>query len=455
MNTYTDTIAAISTPRGTGAIAIVRINGNHSIDLVEKIFVSKNNNKLSHAKATFGSIIQDNNSILDQVVVTLFKGPNSFTGEDLVEISCHGGPLVVQSLLQKILDLGARLAEPGEFSTRAFLNGKIDLVQAESIIDVIHAQTQSALQSSMVELTGQLSQKFNYIADTLKENTALLELELDFSDEDIEFAKRDELLKKLKNISTTINNFISTFNYGRIIRDGAHIVITGKPNVGKSSLLNKLLDQDRALVSDIPGTTRDSIEESLNIQGYLFKITDTAGLRQSIDIVEQEGVKRTHKIIEQADILLHLIDINEELEISQEVNIDNNKYHIIIINKIDTVQEYNKKSIIDKFNSFPTIFTSVKQGIGIAEIEQQLLSFISKNEIPETHNIITKVRHRDALVKAVSFLDHAIQSLEKNLSPEFIALDLRAALDQIGEITGTVTTDDILNDIFGKFCIGK
>ncbi len=454
MKTYKDTIAAISTPRGTGAIAIVRINGNHSLDLVDKIFVS-NNNKLSHARATFGSIIQDNNSILDQVVVTLFKGPNSFTGEDLVEISCHGGPLVVQSLLQKILDHGARLAEPGEFSTRAFLNGKIDLVQAESIIDVIHAQTQSALESSMNELTGQLSEKFNYIADTLKENTALLELELDFSDENIEFAKRDELYLKLKDIFTIINNFISTFNYGRIIRDGAHIVITGKPNVGKSSLLNKLLDQDRALVSDIPGTTRDSIEESLNIQGYLFKITDTAGLRQSSDVVEQEGVKRTHKLIDQADILLHLIDINDKLEMPQDVKFDKDKYHIIVINKIDTLQDYNKNSIINKFEPHPIIFTSVKQGIGIQEIEKQLLNFISKNEIPETPNIITKVRHRDALVKAASFLDHAIQSMEQNLSPEFIALDLRAALDQIGEITGTVTTDDILNDIFGKFCIGK
>ncbi len=462
MQSLKDTIAAISTPRGIGAIAVVRMSGNKAIDIAEKIFVpAKKEKRIQPGFAHFGNIVDPffNNSVkkIDQVVLTFFKTPHSYTGEDVIELSCHGGLFVVQEILDLLLRSGARLAEPGEFTLRAFLNGKLDLVQAESIIDLIYAQTQKSLQLSFSQLSGVLSERFHHLKNSLKEKLSLLEIELDFSEEDIEFAGRDDIVKEIEKILQETESLIESFKFGKILREGAHIVITGKPNVGKSSILNRLLQEDRAIVSDIPGTTRDTLEESLNIEGILFKISDTAGLREAQDFIEKEGVKRTERLIRQADIILHVLDVGDNSSNNdfQDLSIRDRQKEMLIFNKIDIKNDQVVNTLENKYTGRDILKISAKTGEGFDILKNELIARVLNDKELPLDCLVSRVRHRDALIKIKEFLINAKDSLHNQLSPEFIALDLRGALNAIGEITGEVTTDDILNDIFSKFCIGK
>lgn len=458
-----DTIAAISTARGVGAIAIVRLSGKESVQIADKIFRGKR--KLQndeHAHAAFGKIIHRKNDdavnkveVLDEVIVTRFNAPHSFTGEDIVEINCHGGAYVAQEILSLLLAHGARIAEPGEFTKRAFINGKIDLVQAEAIADIINAQTRTSLELSVSQLSGKLSEKLKSLRNALKKQCMLLEIELDFSEEDLEFAGRDILLVDLEKLLTEVNSLLDSFQYGRIIREGAHTILAGRPNVGKSSILNRLLEEDRAIVSDIPGTTRDSLEESLDINGVLFKITDTAGLRETKGQIEKEGVKRTRKLIEDADILVYIFDatlFHKDKSLAEFEDLRrkySDKKILTVMNKIDLVKD------VEKYDSKGSLKISAKTGFGFDALRQQLVHLVIGDKSNLENTMIAKVRHRDILRRARDYLENAKKSLSGNLSSEFVAFDLRAALDAIGELTGQVTSEEILDDIFANFCIGK
>ena len=458
-----DTIAAISTPIGTGAIAIVRLSGPDSFGIADKIFKGKKSIDSAPANQVINGFIISNDSIIDQVLVSKFKSPNSFTGENIVEINCHGGTFIVQEILKLIIAAGARHAEPGEFTKRAFINGKMDLVQAEAVADLIHAQTNINLRLSVSQLEGKLSDTIHELKDNLKKQCSLLEIELDFSEEDIEFAKRDDLLNDLVKLETELEKLSSSFIHGRLLREGAHIAIVGQPNVGKSSILNMLLKQDRAIVSSIPGTTRDTLEESLDIKGFLFKVTDTAGIRETDDLVENKGVNRSNQILKNADIILLIVDsslpdINSTktfLDTYIKTSIKPDQMLIVVFNKIDIVDKQSFAEYKEIFNDYTSLEISAKTGFGFSSLEDTLVSLVSNKPDIQFNNMLTKMRHYDSLNKSLMYLKNAIASLKENFSPEFVSFDLRASLDALGEITGEVTTDEILNDIFSSFCIGK
>lgn len=455
-----DTIAAIATPPGKGAIAVLRLSGHRSFEIAQSVVKSNVHfNSVKPASVVYGQILSTESAEpIDTVLVTKFKAPHSYTGEDVIEISCHGSPFITHEILNLLLQRGARLAEPGEFTKRAFIHGKLDLLQAESVADIIDAQTRQSRKQSQAQLSGVLSETILSLKERLKQQAALLEVELDFADEDVEFADRQDILKNIDELSEQIEVIISTFEYGKILREGAHLVIAGKPNVGKSSVLNRLLQEDRAIVSDTPGTTRDIIEESLDIQGMLFKISDTAGLRLSKDAIESEGVNRTKRILANADIILFIVDpsINEEAQDREAFEMIRSLVEgrfVLVKNKIDL----GVYSVDSNFtNHFDTVCNlSAKTGEGFAQLENTLKHVIHHQHDVESNAVINKVRHKDALMRTRDHLMHARASLQQNLSPEFVALDLRSALNALGELAGEVTTEDILNDIFSQFCIGK
>ncbi len=459
-----DTIAAISTAIGEAGISVIRISGKDAIEVADRVFRGKR--KLKEVKshtAHYGSIVDSAGRVVDYVVATVFRAPHSYTGEDTVEISCHGGIFVTRKVLEAILEAGARLAQPGEFTKRAFLNGKIDLSQAEAIADLIRSVTDLAYQSSLSQLEGSLSRKIKKMRDDLINLCSLVELELDFADEDLEFVDKPELANRIKSAIEEIDELIETFKYGKIYREGIKVVIAGKPNAGKSSLLNALLNENRAIVSDIPGTTRDIIEESLNIDGVLFRVIDTAGLRETYDIIEQEGVRRAEEQLKRADMILLVIDSIDEITESDirlyhrvlNLAMNESKKCIIVFNKVDLLngKEVQAERIA---NNFPVVRISALTGVGLDKLKKIMVeqSFGGVNKT-EASVVVTNVRHRDALVKARQSLLYALKSLEEGMPGDLVAVDLRAGLNHLGEIIGEVTTDDILNNIFSKFCIGK
>jgi tRNA modification GTPase len=461
-----DTIAAIATPRGIGAIAIVRMTGDRSEAILEKFF--KGNRKIS--TAALNTIIpgylyrtREKEEILDRVLVLKFKAPHSYTGEDVMEIHCHGGLCVVQEALNLLLENGARLAEPGEFTQRAFLNGKMDLVQAEAVEEVINAQTRESLKLSFSQHRGILSEKLKELKDALIRQSALLEMELDFSTEDIEFADREEIKKQVAAAIYEVERLIQSYRFGRILREGVHTVIAGRTNVGKSSILNRLLEEERAIVTDVPGTTRDSIEESLDIEGILFKITDTAGLRETTDKVEEIGVQRTMRLLENADIVLFVVDGSKELDGADLTLFKNinaicraqETRFIIACNKSDLAEKIDVVALQQRFSSNNALKISAKTGDGFDNLKRRMRESIFGEEYDTNAILISKQRHKNELEKAKECLVNARESLKNNLSPEFISLDVRGALNHIGEITGEVTSQDILREIFSSFCIGK
>jgi len=455
-----NTIVAISTPPGKGGISVIRLSGKNSIDIVSKIFKGQKDIKNATPwKAVFGKIV-DNEIEIDEVIAIVYKNPNSYTKEDMVEINCHGGRYISQKILEIVIQNGAQLAQPGEFTFRAFINGRIDLSQAESVADLINAQTEASRRASYFQLEGKLSTKITDVRNRLIDYCSLLELELDFPEEDIEFVDRTDFILKLKKGKEELENLISTYQIGRIAREGVKLVIVGRPNTGKSSLLNALIREDRAIVTDIPGTTRDSLEVQLDIKGILFRVFDTAGLKKANNIIEQEGIRRSRGHIESADIIVHVFDgsqiiRNGDYEIIDMIEQLNNRKVIRVINKIDLTQRIEKEKI--NFNKNPLLSISAMYGDGIDLLEEQLYKSVlnDKGNIFSDEVIVTNVRHWQILKKTLESLNKAIKETEKGISSEFVALYIRDALDYLAQITGKVTSEDILNNIFSNFCIGK
>ncbi len=455
----TDTIAAIATPLGVGAIAVVRMSGDRAFSIADALIDgSVDLSTLRSQHLVRARVLGSDRHPLDDILIVKFKSPRSYTGEDMIELHCHGGLYLVQEVLKSCLNQGARLAEPGEFTRRAFIHGKVDLLQAESIDDRIRARSRKSLDLSMEQASGILSTRLADLRHHLIQQCGLLEIELDFGEEDVDFADRDDLGSDLKRLQTEIDYLINAFEYGRMIREGVHAVLIGRPNVGKSRLLNHLLQQERAIVSDIPGTTRDSLEESLDLDGYCFRLHDTAGLRQTLDHIESKGVDRTRRLMDQADLWLAMLDQHQPLHKDDRRLLDSlsesSARSIVILNKSDLDPVHDAKELTQTLSPLPVVTISAKTGDGMDALKQAMINVISSLE-PRQSGIITKMRHYQALSTARNHIQHADASLRDNLSAEFIALDLRAALDAVGEVTGDVSSDDILNMVFSNFCIGK
>ncbi len=468
MISHNDTIAAISTPSGTGGIAVVRVSGSNAIAVVDKVYHGKT--KLSEAeshKVLLGKIeqpLEKDKCLLDEALVTVFRAPNSYTAENVVEISCHGGHFLTRRILELVVENGARLAEPGEFTQRAFMNGRLDLSQAEAVADIIRAKTDLSLRAALSQFQGVLSKRVREMRESLIEVCSLLELELDFAEEDVEFVNKEQIANRLAATIQRIKDFLATYKRGKILREGARVVIVGKPNVGKSSLLNALLKEERAIVTEIPGTTRDVLEEQLDIRGVLFRMVDTAGVRGTKDEIEKIGVKRTLQQIKGADILLFLFDGSNPLdghdaELIEEVLSSRKEAGqggiIAAINKIDLKKKLSKQQIKERLEIDEVLEISAKEHRGFKELEDVFLSQTVGKEALNGDPVVTNIRQKQALRAAIESLKEAQASLENGLSSEFVALDLRQALDRLGEIIGEVTTEDILGNIFSRFCIGK
>jgi len=450
-----DTIVAVATPPGIGGLAVVRVSGLKSIDIVENCLSSQQS--LEPYRATYTHFVQPkNDETIDEVVVTFFRKPKSYTAEDVVEIACHGGHYVADSIVQILIEQGARLSEPGEFTKRAFINGRIDLSQAEAVGDLIHAQTGSSHKLAIRQLQGRIKEIASDIRQQLIDTVSLLELELDFSEEEINRTSYEKIESTLKEVQKSCEQLVDSYHNGKLYRQGILVPIVGKPNAGKSSILNALLKEDRALVSTIPGTTRDTVEESISHNGVQIRLVDTAGLRESDDTVESMGIDRTKQIMQQADLILRVIDTQTEIDDPGTPN-EFGIPEILVCNKIDlssgeNYPEYQGNSYKD------VLYTSATEMTGISKIGDAILrectGDVTLQESPDTPTITNK-RHRNALREATASLDRAIQSTRNRESAEFIVVDLRAAMDSMGLVTGETTTDDILNTIFSKFCIGK
>jgi tRNA modification GTPase len=453
----TDTVAAIATPIGEGGISVLRISGANAIEISSKLFCGKANLRLAATHtAHFGNLNDDSGQIIDEVVCTIFKSPHSYTGEDTVEISCHGGVLVTRRILETIIHAGARQADPGEFTRRAFLNGRIDLSQAEAVADLIHAQSDKARQSSLEQLEGALSLKIKTLREELIQTVGLIELELDFVEEDLEFVDKKKVEDQITKASENTQKLINTYQLGKVYREGIKVAIVGEPNVGKSSLLNALLNENRAIVTDIPGTTRDFIEEKIAIEGIQFQLTDTAGLHETNDPIEQEGVRRTKKRIENADIVLQVFDATSPQKNTQ-INLVDNKNVINVFNKKDLLNHEQIKSVNKKQKKTNNVFTSVRTGEGLEHLKRELFN-VTAGDLKKAENntvTVTNARHFSSLGSAKGALERAARAMHQKESNEFIALELRSAIDSLGEIIGVVTTEEILDSIFSKFCIGK
>jgi tRNA modification GTPase len=463
-----DTIAAIATAIGEGGISVIRISGRDAIGIARLGFRGKADlaSAASHT-AHFGTFVDGGGGAIDDVVALVFRKPHSYTGEDVVELSCHGGMFIARKLLETAIRLGARQAEPGEFTRRAFLNSRMDLAQAEAVADLIHARSQTAHQSSLSQLKGALSEKINSVRDQLINTISLLELELDFAEEGYEFANKSDVVSQIKNILKQIDELISSYQTGRVYRDGVRVVLAGAPNVGKSSLLNALLEQNRAIVTEIPGTTRDTIEESLGISGLLFTVTDTAGLRETTDPIELEGVRRAEEQLSNSDLLLLMFDCSRDLSAGEVAYakklvrdaVATEKPSITVLNKIDLKEpdEGFLAQLGRLADGQPSVKISAKTTDGLDKLKSLLVDIALKGKRTpcESGITVTNARHYSALVKSKESLELALQSLSVRQSGEFVVVDLRCALDSLGTITGVVTTDDILNNIFARFCIGK
>lgn len=455
----TDTIAAIATPIGEGGISVIRISGNNSFELIEKIFfkdnerregfdISKERSHTIHFGYVFG-----NDELIDEVLLSIFKDPHSYTGEDVIEISSHGGTLISRKILSTLLNEGARLAEPGEFTKRAFLNGKIDLSQAEAVADLISSKTDSAHASSIKQLEGSLSEFVQKTRQDIINIVSLVELELDFAEEGLEFVKKEEIKSKITGLAKYIQKIIDSYITGKVIREGVNLVISGRPNSGKSSLFNYLLKTNRAIVSEIAGTTRDYIEESIIINGVLFNLIDTAGLRSSSDIIESEGIERSRMKINEADMILYLIDSSSSADdIRQDMN-----YFKNYLNEEKSIQVFTKKDLSKNKISEGDISISLLDDDSIEDLKKKMTDKINSGKIQSGTDdiVLTNLRHKVCLENVVSSLMNAVRTIDDGMTGEFISVDLRNALKHLGEITGEVTNDDILNNIFRNFCIGK
>ena len=457
-----DTIVALATATGQAAIAVIRLSGPESIEIADRIFVSKRGKKKSLADSPshriyFGTI-EENGKLIDEVLVSLMKLPNSYTGEDTVEISCHGSMYIQQRILRLCQSSGARLAEPGEFTMRAFLNGKMDLSQAEAVADLIASDSAATHQLALKQMRGGFSEEIKTLRRKLIDFASLIELELDFSEEDVEFASRDDLKEVILQLNNVITDLIASFDLGNVIRKGIPVVIAGKPNAGKSTLLNALLNEERAIVSEIAGTTRDTVEEEVVLEGIKFRFIDTAGIRESENAIEKIGVSKTYEKMSESPLILYVFDIqhtNADALKTEMQNISNLNETIKVIpvaNKMDLA----KNGIDVEIKSMNEIFfISAKEKTNIEQLRKKLLSMYSTGKINANNSIVTSARHAGNLKKTSDDLMRVYAGLKKNLSNDLIASDLRQALIHLGEITGEISTEDLLENIFSRFCIGK
>ncbi len=451
-----DTIAAISTPAGHGGIGIVRLSGGNAVKIADTLFRSPKKKRLQRTPShsiLFGYIKDpDSTEIIDEVLVSVMKSPNTYTKEDIVEINCHGGAIPVKRILQLVLSSGARLAAPGDFTQRAFLNGRIDLAQAEAVLDVINSLTVQSQKTALEQLRGKLSGRISSIREKLIELTAFVEAYIDFPNEDIEPPSLKQMRAMAQKIQDPLNRLIESSRYGLILREGLKTAIVGRPNVGKSSLLNALLEHDRAIVTDMPGTTRDVIEEYLNIQGLPLRIMDTAGIRTVKNLAEKEGVKRSLQTLENAGLVLLVLDGSKVLHKGDRELIEKSDPDrtILIINKTDLPQKAKPGR-----TGIQTVKISAKKGTGLKQLKSKIVSTALKGQTECSSDLVTNTRHVHALEKASASMNAFMEGINKKYSPEFLSIELRDALDAIGEILGITTPDDILNHIFDNFCIGK
>ncbi|MFO7296136.1 MAG: tRNA uridine-5-carboxymethylaminomethyl(34) synthesis GTPase MnmE [Clostridia bacterium] len=455
---FEDTIAAISTPIGVGGIGIVRMSGNKSQDILKRMFKTKSGKQLDYfenRRFYYGHIVDGNGQIIDEVLVVVMKAPHSYTKEDIVEIHCHGGIVPLRQILKLAIEYGARMAEPGEFTKRAFLNGRIDLAQAEGIMELIYSKTESQARASIWQMEGALSEKIRSIRGKLLDTMAHIEVIIDYPEEGIEEEPVENYLYRLNDALKEIDRLLSTAEHGKIIRQGIKVVIVGKPNVGKSSLLNALLRENRAIVTDIPGTTRDVIEESLSINGLLVRILDTAGIRETTDVIEELGVERSRKSIEDADLVLWVLDASrpfddEDRRIMAEIA---DKKVIAVLNKTDKPIVLNLKDI--ELNA-PIIHTSMVLNRGIEDIERSIYDIVMEGKVwADDGVLVTNLRHQEALIRAKEHVIEALHALENGIPLDLVSIDIRSACDALGTITGETVTEDLIDKIFSEFCIGK
>lgn len=452
--TNNDTIVALATPSGSGAIGVIRLSGSDAITITDKVFKGKNlQNQASHT-IHFGTI-RDGEAILDEVLISLFIGPHSYTKEHVVEISTHGSQYIIENIIKLLIRTGARAAKPGEFTLRAFLNGGMDLSQAEAVADLIASNSASSHQVAMQQMRGGFSNELQVLRDQLIHFASMIELELDFGEEDVEFANRDQLRDLINKIHKVLYRLISSFEQGNVMKNGVPVVIAGKPNVGKSTLLNTLLNEERAIVSEIAGTTRDTIEDEMSIKGVVFRFIDTAGIRETVDIIEAKGVERTREKMKQAKLIMYLFDpvvqgaedIKEQLEELKVLGIP----FVGIVNKKDLLEE----SLIQSLDSLGLNFISAREKEGIDELKDEILRKVNLHKINNDDVIVSNIRHVEALQKTEEALGRVLYGLDNPITSDFLAMDIKQALYYLGEITGAVTTDDLLDNIFSKFCIGK
>lgn len=452
-----DTIAAISTPQGEGGIGIIRVSGQESLSILQRLFRSIPNGGFQSHRFYYGEILPpDSAAVLDEVMVVYMRSPRSFTREDVVEIQCHGGTIILQQILQLVLDCGARLADPGEFTRRAFLNGRIDLVQAESIIDLIRAKTEASLAMAHSQRDGSLSAKLHDVQGSLRQLLALIEAYVDFPDEDLGDQDNSLLRSTYDLAATKVRQLLAGYQEGKVLREGISVLIAGKPNVGKSSLLNALLKEKRAIVTSIPGTTRDLIEEVVNIRGLPLKLLDTAGICQSDDPVEQEGIRLARERIPSADLVLFLLDSSRPYDSDDAVVYEalQGRNFLLVLNKSDLPAAID---LPDSLISHQNVPVSTFSGDGLEGLKETIANLFLHGRIRDNRDLtlLSKARHRDALQRVEHALLSFNSALQVGVSSELLAIDIREALDAIGQITGETTTDDILDLIFGQFCIGK
>ncbi len=455
--THSETICSISTPHGLGAIAIIRMSGPQSFEIAQRLF-RFNFTDLKHNFNKYTELFE-NDKLIDQVVVSKSVAPHSYTGEDIVEIDCHGSVFIQQKILSLLIENGCRLAKPGEYTMRAFMNGKMDLPQAEAVGDLIDSQSEMAHQLAVKQLKGNFSNKIKELRSQFVEFASLLELELDFSEEDVQFANRERLSALLADLKAEVNRLIASFKTGNALKKGIPVAIIGKPNVGKSTLLNALLDDERAIVSNIPGTTRDTIEDVMLIEGVTFRFIDTAGIRSSQDQIENFGIERTFKAVEKADIVLYMIDASTSLEevkeeirfLKSEVDMSDKKL-VLIANKIDNLSAI--PAYFSDNDEWKTLCISAKQRLHIDDISRLLLDFVQHQQLTD-NTILTNLRHFDIFLKIRESIENIERGFAEGIPTDLVAIDVREALNDLGMITGEIATDEILNMVFGKFCIGK
>jgi len=452
---WDDTIVALATPHGMGAIGVIRVSGSKAIDIVNSHFRSKNLHQQPSHTLHVG-LFRDNGKALDEVVVALFKAPRSYTGEDVVEISCHGSSFILEQVLHALINSGARLARPGEFTLRAFLKGKLDLTQAEAVADLIASNTEASRNAAMHNIRGGFSLVLQQLREQLIKFSSLIELELDFSQEDVEFADRTQLRDLLTGAQKTVGALLSSFQLGNVIKNGVSIAIVGKPNAGKSTLLNALLQENRAIVSDIAGTTRDTIEEVLNIDGILFRLIDTAGIRESADIIESMGVEKSMEKMRTADLVVYLYDVSvltaAELESALIMIKEQNPRVVAVGNKLD---EADPEKIAEKFAGLDSLFISAKTNYHLDLFKRRLYDTVVQGSLNTESAIVTNTRHYQSLQEVSNALVDILNGMNNNLPGDLLALDIRRCLHYLGEITGEITNEDRLDFIFSKFCIGK